>query len=91
MPDADTGAVESVDAEVDRVVELVLDHAVKPAARVAHGDHRERNVTPCGCEQAVLAALSTRPLTRRLHPGRPRRAVHRHHDRAVRSRRAATG
>jgi hypothetical protein len=28
MPDGDTGTVESVDAEVNRVVELVLDHAV---------------------------------------------------------------
>jgi hypothetical protein len=28
MPDGDTGTVESVDAEVSRVVELVLDHAV---------------------------------------------------------------
>ncbi|WP_374100717.1 DUF4011 domain-containing protein [Naasia sp. SYSU D00057] len=28
MPDADSGSVESVDAEVNRVVELVLDHAI---------------------------------------------------------------
>ena len=29
MPDPDSGAVESPDAEVDRVVDLVLDHAAK--------------------------------------------------------------
>jgi hypothetical protein len=60
MPDADTGAVESVDAEVDRVVQLVLEHA---AARpheslmvvTASDKHAVRVL------QAVLAAMATRP------------------------------
>ncbi len=60
MPDGDTGSVESTDAEVDRVVHLVIDHVAarpqeslmvvtaseKHAARVWHG---------------VLAAMTTRP------------------------------
>lgn len=60
MPDPDTGAVESVDAEVERVVELVLEHA---AARpheslmvvTASDKHAVRVL------QAVLAAMTTRP------------------------------
>ncbi len=60
MPDPDTGAVESVDAEVDRVVELVLEHA---AARpheslmvvTASDKHAVRVL------QAVLAAMATHP------------------------------
>ena len=62
MPDQESGAVESVDAEVDRVVELVLEHASTPPERVAHGDHGERTARACGSQQAVLAALATRPL-----------------------------
>ena len=56
MPDSDTGAVESTDAEVSKVVELVLEHAVNRAPRIAHGHHRERNGTPCA---------STRPCSPR--------------------------
>ena len=61
MPDEESGAVESVDAEVDRVVELVLDHASRRPNEslmviTASEFHAVR------VEQAVLAALSTRPL-----------------------------
>ncbi|HUG50827.1 MAG TPA: AAA family ATPase, partial [Terrimesophilobacter sp.] len=61
MPDEESGAVESVDAEVDRVVELVLDHASRRPNEslmviTASQFHAVR------VEQAVLAALSTRPL-----------------------------
>jgi hypothetical protein len=60
MPDPDTGAVESVDAEVQRVVDLVLEHA---AARpheslmvvTASDKHAVRVL------QAVLAAMPTHP------------------------------
>ncbi|MEP6844196.1 MAG: AAA family ATPase [Pseudolysinimonas sp.] len=60
MPDSDTGAVESVDAEVDRVVELVLEHAaVRPHESLmvvtASDKHAVRVL------QAVLAAMTTRP------------------------------
>ncbi|MEO6533794.1 MAG: AAA family ATPase [Pseudolysinimonas sp.] len=60
MPDPDTGAVESVDAEVDRVVELVLEHAeARPHESLmvvtASNKHAVRVL------QAVLAAMSTRP------------------------------
>ncbi|MCU1636288.1 MAG: ATPase, partial [Cryobacterium sp.] len=59
MPDADTGAVESVDAEVAKVVELVMDHAVnRPRESLmvitASGRHAVR------VNQAVLAAFSKR-------------------------------
>ncbi len=61
MPDEESGAVESVDAEVDRVVELVLDHASRRPHEslmviTASEFHAVR------VQQAVLAALSTRPL-----------------------------
>ena len=61
MPDEASGAVESVDAEVDRVVELVLDHASRRPQEslmviTASEWHAVR------VEQAVLAALATRPL-----------------------------
>jgi hypothetical protein len=60
MPDPDTGAVESVDSEVERVVELVIEHA---SARkheslmvvTASDKHAVRVL------QAVLAAMTTRP------------------------------
>jgi hypothetical protein len=60
MPDTYTGAVESVDAEVARVVDLVLDHAAtKPRESLmvvtASGLHAVR------VQQAVLAAAATRP------------------------------
>jgi hypothetical protein len=60
MPDPDTGAVESVDAEVDRVVELVLEHAgARPHESLmvvtASDKHAVRVL------QAVLAAMATRP------------------------------
>ncbi|HEY4225714.1 MAG TPA: AAA family ATPase [Pseudolysinimonas sp.] len=60
MPDADTGAVESVDAEVDRVVELVLEHAeARPHESLmvvtASDKHAVRVL------QAVIAAMPTHP------------------------------
>ncbi|MFC6357125.1 AAA family ATPase [Luethyella okanaganae] len=59
MPDADSGAVESVDAEVAKVVELVMDHAVKRPREslmviTASARHAVR------VHQAVLAAFSKR-------------------------------
>ncbi len=60
MPDETTGAVESVDAEVDRVVELVLEHA-------ANRPHESLMVITASprhavrVQQAVLLALTTRP------------------------------
>jgi len=60
MPDSYTGAVESVDAEVDRVVELVLAHAVQRPREslmviTASPLHAVR------VQQAVLNAATTRP------------------------------
>jgi hypothetical protein len=60
MPDNFTGAVESVDAEVNRVVELVLDHAANKAREslmviTASQLHAVR------VQQAVLSAVATRP------------------------------
>ncbi|MDP3209543.1 MAG: AAA family ATPase, partial [Rhodoglobus sp.] len=60
MPDADSGAVESPDAEVDRVVDLVLDHAAKRPREslmvvTASPKHAVRVM------QAVLAAVGSRP------------------------------
>lgn len=60
MPDALTGAVESPDAEVGRVVELVLDHATRRPNEslmviTASEKHAVRVM------QAVLAQLGTRP------------------------------
>jgi hypothetical protein len=59
MPDADSGAVESVDAEVTKVVDLVLDHAVKRPREslmviTASARHAVR------VHQAVLSAFSKR-------------------------------
>lgn len=60
MPDATTGAVESVDAEVDRVVELVMAHAAQRPQEslmviTASPLHAVR------VQRGVLLALSTRP------------------------------
>ena len=60
MPDTFTGAVESVDAEVNRVVELVLEHAATKAREslmviTASPLHAVR------VQQAVLSAVATRP------------------------------
>jgi hypothetical protein len=59
MPDADSGAVESVDAEVSKVVDLVLDHALhRPRESLmvitASARHAVR------VHQAVLAAFAAR-------------------------------
>lgn len=59
MPDADSGAVESVDAEVSKVVDLVLDHALnRPRESLmvitASARHAVR------VHQAVLAAFASR-------------------------------
>uniref|UniRef100_UPI003989185F DEAD/DEAH box helicase n=1 Tax=Conyzicola sp. TaxID=1969404 RepID=UPI003989185F len=60
LPDSYTGAVESVDAEVNRVVELVLDHAAQRPREslmviTASPLHAVR------VQQAVLTAVTTRP------------------------------
>lgn len=60
MPDEETGAVESVDAEVDRVVELVLEHAAqRPHESLMVITASQRHVVRV--QRAVLLALSTRP------------------------------
>ncbi|MCU1418484.1 MAG: family ATPase, partial [Schumannella sp.] len=60
MPDAVTGAVESVDAEVDRVVELVLEHATQRSHEslmvVTASDKHALRVM-----QAVLDAMPAHP------------------------------
>ena len=60
MPDPDSGAVESVDAEVERVVDLVIDHAqMRPSESLmvitASAKHAVR------VQQAVLTAVASRP------------------------------
>jgi hypothetical protein len=60
MPDQETGSVESVDAEVERVVDLVLDHAEKRPHEslmviTASAKHAVR------VQHAVLSAIVTRP------------------------------
>lgn len=60
MPDATSGAVESVDAEVERVVELVIEHAVQRSHEslmvvTASDKHAVRVM------QAVLEAMPTHP------------------------------
>lgn len=60
MPDEATGAVESVDAEVDRVVELVLDHAAnRPQESLMVITASLRHAVRV--QQAVLLALTTKP------------------------------
>ncbi len=59
LPDADTGTVESVDGEVQRVVELVLDHAVhrpRESLMVVTASHRHA----VRVQQAVLRAVARR-------------------------------
>lgn len=60
MPDDETGAIESVDAEVKRVVSLVLEHATaRPAESlmVITASHRHA----ARVQDAVLEAIGTRP------------------------------
>jgi hypothetical protein len=60
MPDGDTGAVESVDAEVDRVVALVLQHAAeRPRESLMVITASQRHAVRV--QQAVLDALATSP------------------------------
>ena len=60
MPDSTTGAVESVDAEVDRVVELVLEHASqRPRESLMVITASPRHAVRV--QQAVLAALASSP------------------------------
>ena len=60
MPDPDSGAVESVDAEVDRVVELVLEHAAaRPHESLMVVTASEKHAVRV--LQAVLSAMTTRP------------------------------
>ena len=59
LPDPDTGSVESVDAEVARVLELVIDHAAhrpRESLMVITASHKHA----LRVQQAVLAAVSTR-------------------------------
>lgn len=59
MPDADTGAVESVDAEVAQVVALVLDHAInRPRESLMVITASNRHAVRV--HQAVLAAFAKR-------------------------------
>jgi len=60
MPDSYTGAVESVDAEVNRVVELVLDHA-KNKSRESLMVITASPLHAVRVHQAVLAAVGTHP------------------------------
>jgi hypothetical protein len=60
MPDATSGAVESVDAEVDRVVDLVIEHAIQRSHEslmvvTASDKHAVRVM------QAVLEAMPSHP------------------------------
>jgi hypothetical protein len=60
MPDAASGAVESVDAEVSRVVELVLEHAsLRSRESLMVITASERHAVRV--QQAVLAALTSNP------------------------------
>ncbi|MET3767762.1 hypothetical protein ABIB15_000424 [Marisediminicola sp. UYEF4] len=60
MPDPDSGAVESVDAEVERVVELVLEHAAtRPRESLMVITASAKHVVRV--QQAVLTAVATRP------------------------------
>lgn len=62
LPDATTGAVESVDAEVARVVELVLEHArTRPRESLMVVSASERHAVRV--QEAVLAAAAARPET----------------------------
>nr|WP_246140095.1 AAA family ATPase [Protaetiibacter larvae] len=60
LPDPDTGAVESVDAEVARVLELVIDHAVtRPRESLMVVTASEKHAVRV--MNAVLAKLATHP------------------------------
>ncbi|MDQ1569749.1 MAG: hypothetical protein QOF79_423 [Actinomycetota bacterium] len=60
MPDSDSGAVESPDAEVDRVVQLVLEHAAqRPRESLMVITASERHAVRV--QQAVLTAVATKP------------------------------
>ena len=60
MPEADTGSVESVDAEVDRVVELVMEHATtRPRDSLMVVTASEKHAVRV--LQAVLAAMPGHP------------------------------
>lgn len=60
MPDPESGAVESPDAEVERVVDLVLDHALRrPQDSLMVITASEKHAVRV--MQAVLAAVGTRP------------------------------
>src|SRR5690554_4134279 len=60
LPDEDSGAVESPDAEVDRVVELVIEHAkTRPHESLMVITASEKHAVRV--EQAVLGALPGRP------------------------------
>jgi hypothetical protein len=60
MPEADTGSVESVDAEVDRVVELVVEHATtRPRDSLMVVTASEKHAVRV--LQAVLAASVSHP------------------------------
>ena len=60
MPDPDSGAVESTDSEVNRVVELVFEHAkAKPNESLMVITASDRHALRV--QQAVLSALARRP------------------------------
>lgn len=68
MPDDDTGAVESIDAEVDRVVELVIEHAhqrPKESLMVITASSRHASRV----HRAVLGAMATRPALQQFVVG----------------------
>ncbi|GAB3410017.1 hypothetical protein GCM10027515_29800 [Schumannella luteola] len=71
LPDTVTGAVESVDAEVNRVVDLVIDHVTgRPRESLMVVTANERHAVRV--QQAVLAAVAARPeLTDALLGDRP--------------------
>ncbi|WP_255447194.1 AAA family ATPase [Schumannella soli] len=71
LPDTVTGAVESVDAEVNRVVDLVIEHVTsRPRESLMVVTANERHAVRV--QQAVLAAVAARPeLTDALLGDRP--------------------
>ena len=76
MPAPGSDAIESVQAEVDRVVDLVIEHALgAPEASLAvvalNARHADR------VREAVSAAAAGSPARGRVLPRRPARAVHR--------------
>lgn len=68
MPDEDTGAVESIDAEVDRVVELVIEHATsRPTESLMVITASAKHVSRV--HRAVLGAMTTRPALQQFVVG----------------------